>query len=113
MYDDDDGGTIGLDNLQSVRKDIGQDPVFEIDPYTGFKVYTGGITDEELKLMLKIGDPGPDEKYGGKDVDFLQFMHIMEIANLIKPENLVANAVQINGTVVPSLQNNPDDLANI
>ena len=54
MYDDDDGGTIGLDNLQAVRSDIGEN----------------NITDAELKLMLKIGDPGPNEKYGGKEVDF-------------------------------------------
>ena len=41
MYDDDDGGTIGIENLQSVRKDIGEDPVFELDPRTCKQVYTG------------------------------------------------------------------------
>ena len=44
------------------------------------------ITDAELKLMLKIGDPGPEEKYEGKEVDFTQFMHIMEMAGLVEPE---------------------------
>ena len=36
--------------------------------------------------MLKIGDPGPYERYEGKEVDFQQFMRIMELAGLVKPE---------------------------
>ena len=69
MYDDDDGGTIGLDNLQSVRNDLGYD-----------------YGDDALRLMLKFGDPAPNERYGGQEVDFEQFMVIMEKAGLYKPE---------------------------
>ena len=36
------------------------------------------IGDDALKLMLKLGDPGPNEKYEGKEVDFEQFMTLME-----------------------------------
>ena len=36
--------------------------------------------------MLKIGDPGPNELYGGQEVDFDQFMVIMQKAGLYKPE---------------------------
>lgn len=61
MYDDDDGGTIGIENLQSVRQDIAKDKGDED---------IAKITDDELKLMLKIGDPGPHERYMGKEVDF-------------------------------------------
>ena len=37
--------------------------------------------------MLKIGDPGPEMRYDGKDVDFEQFMTIMEKAGIYKPTN--------------------------
>lgn len=46
------------------------------------------IGDNELKLMLKIGDPGPDFRYEGKEVDFEQFMIIMEKAGVYKPSNV-------------------------
>lgn len=82
MYDDDDGGTIGLDNLQSVRKDCQLDPVYHTDEDTGVKTLQSGITDEELKLMLKIGDP--NNTHENNEVDFLQFMEIMKKANLVK-----------------------------
>ena len=58
--------------------------------------------------MLKIGDPGPNEKYEGKEVDFDQFMHIMEMANLIKPENTVGLILTSNG-----MSNHPDDLGTL
>jgi len=60
MYDDDDGGSIDITNLQSVRQDIANDPN---------EVGIAKITDDELKLMLKVGDPGPDMRYNGKEVD--------------------------------------------
>ena len=34
--------------------------------------------------MLKLGDPGPDFRYEGKEVDFEQFMAIMEKAGIYK-----------------------------
>ena len=39
MYDYDDGGTISIDNLRDVAKELGQQ-----------------VTEEELTLMLKLGD---------------------------------------------------------
>ena len=45
------------------------------------------IGDDALKLMLKLGDPGPNEKYEGKEVDFEQFMTLMEKAGIYKPDS--------------------------
>ena len=63
MYDYDDGGTISIDNLRDVAKELGQQ-----------------VTEEELTLMLKLGDR--DNKYNGEEVDKDDFMKIMVTANL-------------------------------
>ena len=63
MYDYDDGGTISIDNLRDVAKELGQQ-----------------VTEEELTLMLKLGDR--DNKYNGEEVDKDDFMRIMVTANL-------------------------------
>ena len=63
MYDDDDNKRIGFDNLKKVAEELEEK-----------------ITDDEILLMLKIGDR--NNRYGGLEVDFEDFMHIMELANL-------------------------------
>ena len=63
MYDDDDGQTIGYDNLKKVAEELDEN-----------------VKPSEIKLMLKIGDR--NNKYGGEEVDFEDFMYIMEQANL-------------------------------
>lgn len=63
MYDDDDNKTISFDNLAKVAAELEED-----------------ITDEGIRLMLKIGDR--QNRYGGEEVDFEDFMYIMEQANL-------------------------------
>ena len=59
MYDDDDGQTIGYDNLKKVADELEEN-----------------VKPSEIKLMLKIGDR--HNKYGGEEVDFEDFMYIME-----------------------------------
>ena len=51
MYDDDDGGTIGVENLRRAANDLGE-----------------SIKDEEIYMMLKIADFS--QKYDGLEVDF-------------------------------------------
>ena len=63
MYDDDDGQTIGFDNLKKVADELEEH-----------------VKPSEIKLMLKIADR--HNKYGGEEVDFEDFMYIMEQANL-------------------------------
>ena len=63
MYDDDDGQTIGYDNLKKVAEDLDEN-----------------VKPSEIKLMLKIGDR--HNKNNGEEVDFEDFMYIMEQANL-------------------------------
>ena len=63
MYDDDDNKTISIDNLIKVAVELGED-----------------VQEHELRLMLKVGDR--NNKYGGQEVDFDDFMYIMEQANL-------------------------------
>ena len=63
MYDDDDNGTISEENLMKVAQELEQD-----------------VTEDEIRLMLKIGDR--ENKNGGEEVDFEDFMYIMRQANL-------------------------------
>lgn len=63
MYDDDDNKTISFDNLAKVAAELEED-----------------ITDEGIRLMLKIGDR--QNRFNGEEVDFEDFMYIMEQANL-------------------------------
>ena len=51
MYDDDDNGTISEENLMKVAAELEQE-----------------VTEDEVRLMLKIGDRL--NKYGGEEVDF-------------------------------------------
>ena len=62
MYDDDENGTISFENLEKVAAELEED-----------------ISDYELKMMLQVGDRN---KHGGEQVDFEDFMYIMEQANL-------------------------------
>ena len=59
MYDDDDNKTISFDNLKKVAMELGEH-----------------VEDSELKLMLKIGDRR--QKYDGNEIDFDDFMYIMQ-----------------------------------
>ena len=63
MYDDDDNKTISFDNLKKVAMELGEP-----------------VEDSELKLMLKIGDRR--QKYDGNEIDFDDFMYIMQQTNL-------------------------------
>eukprot|EP00806_Schmidingerella_arcuata_P005627 Macronucleus_6121.p1 GENE.Macronucleus_6121~~Macronucleus_6121.p1 ORF type:complete len:159 (+),score=49.50 Macronucleus_6121:1-477(+) len=63
MYDDDDNGTISEENLVKVAQELEQE-----------------VTEDEIRLMLKIGDRL--NRYGGEEVDFDDFMYIMRQANL-------------------------------
>lgn len=58
MYDDDDNGTISEENLIKVAQELEE-----------------VVSIEEVRLMLRIGDR--ENKYGGLEVDFDDFMHIM------------------------------------
>ena len=51
MYDDDDNRRIGFDNLKKVAEELEEK-----------------INDDEILLMLKIGDR--NNRYGGLEVDF-------------------------------------------
>ena len=68
MYDDDDNGTISEENLIKVAQDLEQD-----------------VTEDEIRLMLKIGDRF--NRYGGEEVDFEDFMYIMLQAKLYTEDN--------------------------
>ena len=68
MYDDDDNRRIGFDNLKKVAEELEEK-----------------INDDEILLMLKIGDR--NNRYGGLEVDFQDFMYIMELANLFHTSN--------------------------
>lgn len=63
MYDDDDNKTISKDNMRKVATELGEE-----------------VSDEEIKLMLQIGDR--NNKYGGEEVDFDDFMYIMGQTNM-------------------------------
>ena len=69
MYDDDDNGTISEENLVKVAQELEQD-----------------VTEDEIRLMLKIGDRYG--KYDGLEVDFDDFMHIMLQAKLYSEEEV-------------------------
>ena len=63
MYDDDDNKTISAENLNKVALELGEN-----------------VPAHEIKLMLKIGDR--NNRYGGEEVDFEDFMFIMGQTNL-------------------------------
>lgn len=67
MYDDDDNKTISFENLQKVAAELEEE-----------------ISEEGIRLMLKIGDRL--NKYGGEEVDFDDFMYIMKQANLFSDD---------------------------
>ncbi len=68
MYDDDDNGTISEENLQKVAQEL------ELE-----------VTDDEIKLMLKIGDR---HNHNGEEVNLEDFMYIMQQANLFNKDSL-------------------------
>ena len=59
MFDGDDGGLITFDDLKKAAEELEQH-----------------IKPSEIKLMLKIADR--DNKYGGEEVDYADFMYLME-----------------------------------
>ena len=65
MYDDDDGGTISFDNLKKVSDELQQNNQLD-------------VTDADLVEMLKLAD----KKHGGTEVDFNDFMRLMEEAKM-------------------------------
>jgi len=62
IYDDDEDGVITFDNLERVAKDLGED-----------------VTEEELVMMVKMGDK--NNISGVKQEDFLDLMTEMGINN--------------------------------
>ena len=68
MYDDDDNKTISAENLKKVAEELKEN-----------------VPDHEIQLMLKIGDR--NNRYGGEEVDFEDFMFIMQQTNLFSKKH--------------------------
>ncbi len=80
MYDDDDNGTISEENLQKVAQEL------ELE-----------VTDDEIKLMLKIGDR---HNHNGEEVNLEDFMYIMQQANLFAAKDSFSQDGKVEGMLI-------------